>query len=405
MTDAAPTNGHPGRVRKPRDPRLDLARGLTMLIIFVAHVPANAWADFIPARMGFSSGAETFVLCSGLASGLAFGGVYARKGWRDGNLRIARRVGQLWLIQVLAFAAFAALMLGLDRVLSGDALQQRYALSGLVAAPVEMLAALATLRYVPVYFDILPLYMVLLAAVPLVVMLARISPRLLFGVSFGLWLLAQTGQFNLPANPDTGASWYFNPLAWQFLFFTGFAVTAGWFPVPARTPARMALAFAIILGSVPLTFWPIHDAFPWLRDLYTAIYPANAITILHPLRLIHVLTLGWLFAVLLKDHGEALSGRLFRPLVAVGQQALSTFIAGVFLSALAGVALDLMGYGTLALALVNLSGMLALVLVAYAARAIKGRASPPQNSAAIVPQPDSARPRPEESRPCTTSLT
>jgi hypothetical protein len=59
--------------KRPRDERLDLFRGLTMLIIFVAHLPENSWNAWIPARFGFSSGAELFVFCSGIASALAFG--------------------------------------------------------------------------------------------------------------------------------------------------------------------------------------------------------------------------------------------------------------------------------------------------------------------------------------------
>lgn len=407
MMAAGPVPGLASAPRKPRDLRLDLARGLTMLIIFVAHVPANAWAEYIPARMGFSSGAEAFVLCSGLASGLAFGGVYARKGWGAGNGRIAHRVVQLWMIQILAFCGFAVLLLGLDRVLGGAALEQRYALSSVIAAPAEMLAALATLRYVPIYFDILPLYILLLAATPLVVLLARVSPWLVLSLSAGLWLLAQTGFPHLPANPQTGASWYFNPLAWQLLFFGGFGVTAGWFPVPRRTPLRMALALGVVLGSVPLTFWAFHDAVPALHDLYVAIYPADAITRLHPLRLLHVLALAWLFAMLLEPHGAALAHKFFAPLVAVGQQALPTFIAGVFLSALAGVVLDLAGRGALAVTLVNLAGMACLVLVAYAARAIKRpvpRAATPlpdlPASSIHIPQH-----RPKEPKTCASSTT
>ena len=47
--------------KRPRDERLDVFRGLTMLIIFVAHLPDNSWNAWIPARFGFSSGAELFV--------------------------------------------------------------------------------------------------------------------------------------------------------------------------------------------------------------------------------------------------------------------------------------------------------------------------------------------------------
>ena len=118
-----------------RDARIDLARGLTMLIIFVAHVPGNLWAEFIPARMGFSSGAEAFVLCSGLACGIAFGGTFRRDGWVAGTRRIGKRVWQLWLAQVLTFAGFAALMLSIDAWLGGSTYSARYSLAYPVASP------------------------------------------------------------------------------------------------------------------------------------------------------------------------------------------------------------------------------------------------------------------------------
>jgi hypothetical protein len=79
-----------------RDLRLDFFRGLAMLIIFVAHVPGNSWTEYIPARFGFSSAAEMFVFCSGCASAIAFGSVFARCGWATGTIRIACRIWQLY---------------------------------------------------------------------------------------------------------------------------------------------------------------------------------------------------------------------------------------------------------------------------------------------------------------------
>ena len=53
---------------RQRDPRLDFYRGIAMFIILVAHIPTNAWANWIPARFGFSDATEIFVFCSGMAS-------------------------------------------------------------------------------------------------------------------------------------------------------------------------------------------------------------------------------------------------------------------------------------------------------------------------------------------------
>ena len=61
---------------RPRDPRLDFFRGLGMFIIFIAHLPWNSWALYIPARFGFSDATEIFVFCSGMASAIAFGRIF-----------------------------------------------------------------------------------------------------------------------------------------------------------------------------------------------------------------------------------------------------------------------------------------------------------------------------------------
>jgi hypothetical protein len=193
--------GHPAPQARTRDGRIDLARGLTMLIIFTAHVPDNLWAEFIPARFGFSSGAEAFVLCSGLASGVAFGGTFRRDGFEAGSRRIGRRVVQLWLAQIAAFAAFALLLSAADAALGGSFYRERYGLAYVQGAPLDAMLALARLAYVPLYFDILPLYIVVLAAVPLMVGLAAVSPRLALGTSGLLWLAVQFWPLNLPAHP------------------------------------------------------------------------------------------------------------------------------------------------------------------------------------------------------------
>jgi hypothetical protein len=359
--------------RKERDARLDLARGLTMLIIFVAHVPGNAWAEFIPARMGFSSGAEAFVLCSGIACGIAFGGTYRRQGWLVGTRRIARRIAQLWGAQMLAFLGFAALLLLIDVALGGDTYRLRYALGYLASQPAEAVLNLAVLRYVPVYFDILPLYILLLAAVPAMVWIAGRSTAMALALSGALWLIVQFWPLNLPAHPAEPRPWYFDPFAWQFLFFIGFGATAGWFTVPRVTRWRVIIAAAVIIACIPLTFWAFHDQWPALRALYLTVYPDEAITTLHPLRLLHVLILAWLFAALLAPRKGVLADGVLKPIVKVGQQSLITFLTGIFLSALAGVALDVIGRGAVTVTLINLAGFVALITAAHVAVTAKSR--------------------------------
>ena len=74
-TIASPTK------KKQRDIRLDFFRGLCLFIIFVAHMIGNPWADWIPAKFGFSDATEIFVFCSGMASAVAFGAAFRNHGF------------------------------------------------------------------------------------------------------------------------------------------------------------------------------------------------------------------------------------------------------------------------------------------------------------------------------------
>jgi hypothetical protein len=55
-----------------REWRIDLFRGLALVMIFVNHVPDDPLAAFTAAAYGFSDAAEGFVLIAGISAGLVF---------------------------------------------------------------------------------------------------------------------------------------------------------------------------------------------------------------------------------------------------------------------------------------------------------------------------------------------
>lgn len=57
---------------KFRDPRLDVLRGMALVMIFINHVPGNFWEDWTSRNFGFSDAAEGFVLMAGISAGLAY---------------------------------------------------------------------------------------------------------------------------------------------------------------------------------------------------------------------------------------------------------------------------------------------------------------------------------------------
>ena len=198
---------------RARDLRLDFFRGLAMLFIFVAHVPGNSWTEYIPARFGFSSAAEMFVFCSGCASAIAFGSVFARCGWGIGTIRIACRIWQLYWAHIGLFLVLATISISAACLHIGtrDDDAAGLSLGAFTTDGLGAIAGLMTLSLVPDLLNILPMYIVLLALVPFAMALSRISPLLVVAASAALWLVVQATGLNLPAGGAPGRTWLFDP--------------------------------------------------------------------------------------------------------------------------------------------------------------------------------------------------
>ncbi|SFD52570.1 hypothetical protein SAMN05428997_13156 [Bosea sp. CRIB-10] len=351
----------PGKpAKRPRDERLDFFRGLTMLIIFVAHVPSNSWNARIPARFGFSSGAELFVFCSGIASALAFGGIFVRRGLLLGTARIAHRIWQVYWAQIALVLALIAIATTLDRSFGLSVLANWFPL--LLTEPEPALFGLVTLSWQPAYLDILPMYLVILALIPAIMALRLVHSALPFLLVALLYALVWTQGLNLPGDPWTGAGWFLNPFAWQIVFFIGFFIAMKWLPVPPLgDPRLMVLTGCFVALSVPLSFWGILDHWPAAQALRDLILPEREKNDMHILRVLHFLALAYLVLSLIEPWRQRLDKGAGHLLVLIGRQSLATFLASVVLSRLAGVAADAAGHGEAVVALLNLAGF-ALIL-------------------------------------------
>ena len=368
-------------VRRERDPRLDFFRGLGMCIILVAHVPWNPWLEFIPARFGFSDAAEMFVFCSGMASALAFGRVFDEHGWIAGAQRIAFRMWQVYWAHICSFLAVLAFAIAADQWLGVDHyVREELKLQIALDHPRVHLLGLITLRYVPNYFDILPMYLVVLAMVPLVMALASVNRALVGVFVLGSWCLAQFGWLNFIADGEEGRDWFFNPFAWQIVFFLGFAFAKGWLPPPPRDRRLVILAIAIIALAAPFSCGNAFNCYagyghaPVLAEVHDALGRLIAKSEQGPLRTLHFLATAYLAYVVAGPRGSNLRGQLVDTLRQIGQQTLAVFLTGLVVAQALGVALDLTGRGFLASALANSIGF---VLLFCAARVVSHMKSPP----------------------------
>ena len=350
--------------KRPRDERLDLFRGLTMLIIFVAHVPANSWNAWIPARFGFSSGAELFVFCSGLASALAFGSTFVRRGWWLGTARIAQRIWQVYWAQIGLVMALIALAALLDHIFGRADLGQQF--GPLAADPERALLGLVTLTWQPDYLDILPMYLVILALIPVALALRALHPALPFLMSALLYALVWTQGLNLTGNPWNGAGWFLNPFAWQAIFFIGFFIAMKWLPVPPLRERRLVITAALFVAiSLPFTFWGIVEHWPAGKELRDFVLPGEwEKSQLHPLRILHFLALAYLVLSAIEPWRARLDSGLGHLLILIGRQSLATFLASIVLSRLAATAADMLGRDEITVALLNLAGFAAILGVA-----------------------------------------
>jgi hypothetical protein len=361
--------------KRSRDPRLDVFRGLAMLIIFVAHVPGNSWTQFIPARFGFSSAAEIFVFCSGCASALAFGSVFVRRGWPTGTACILYRIWQLYWVHIGLFLVLGTISIVATRLHIGT---RDYAaelgLGVLASDGLGAITGLMTLSLVPDLLNILPMYVVLLALAPLAMALSRISPLLVVAASAAMWGLVQATGFNLPAGGSPGRTWLFDPFAWQLIFFTGFAFGMGWLPkLRLNHPVILPIAIAAIAVSIPINFWAFTTSVPALQTVHDLLIPDGivATTRLNLLRYAHFLCLAYVVLSLVERWPKAIASPLLGPVSLIGRQSLPTFVSSVALAWFAGILLDAVRRDFLPVAAVNLLGFAAIFAIARSAAWLK----------------------------------
>jgi hypothetical protein len=208
--------------------------------------------------------------------------------------------------------------------------------------PKQALVASTLLSFRPSLMDPLPLYIVLLlmlaAALPALIQ----RPRATLLLSAGLYVAALHNDWNFRAQPS--GVWYFNPFAWQLLFFIGAALgihreaVARWFAaIDLRLRRRVLMGCsALLAGGAVITLswqWPAwHDSWMPLA-LAQWLYPIDK-TNLDSVRLLHFLALALITAQWVPQ-GIWLQRPLARAIQLLGRHSLPVFCSGVMLAPLA----------------------------------------------------------------------
>ncbi|HEX2885216.1 OpgC domain-containing protein [Vineibacter terrae] len=362
-----------GGVRHTRDLRLDFFRGLALWFIFLDHIPDNIVSWLTVRNYGFSDATEIFVFISGYTAVIAYSGIMRQGGWVRAAARILGRVWQLYVAHMMLFVVLTASVAWTAVSHSkGDTFLEHMNLTGLGQTPYETLVQAALLKFRPLNLDVLPLYIVLLLSFPLMLPLVVRRPWAALSVSLAVYVLARVMEWNLPGHPE-GNTWFFNPFAWQLVFYAGATLASTGHIIERLHPARhlfdgLAIAYLAAAAFVTLGWYypPLEALLP--DAIGRLIYPIDK-TSVDPLRLIHFLAVAYLVARLTPADSPFLQRWYALPLRRCGEFSLAIFCLGTFLSFVGYVVVatyaDVVSWPKALDVVVSIAGLAIMVAAAY----------------------------------------
>lgn len=310
---------------------VDFWRGLALVEIYVNHIPGNVWERFTHKALSQSDAAELFVFLAGWSLTYVAGPAQAPRPAAQLIMRLFLRAGKLYAAHMVIVMAAIGMLALASKVFDNPLLLDWFNASAVFTAPVEAHIGLVLMTYQLGYFDILPLYIVLLAASPFMILLHRRRPWLLLPVSAAIWLACLVGEITFDAWPTEG-EWFFDPLCWQFALALGFVLglPRG---LGARVRAHLRTIRWIALPIVAFAAWARWAG--WELDPTAAPEPhllfVNDKSFLTPIRIGQFLLLVALASLLWGPIAKYLPP-LSKALALLGRHSLLVFCIGSLLS-------------------------------------------------------------------------
>lgn len=317
----------------PRNPTIDILRGVLLLLMTMTHLP-TVWSSTFGQPLGFISAAEGFVFLSAFLAGKIFVDQQERKGLFAASRWIFGRALRMYLFHlallVLAFTLIAWIATTYERP------AVRNLLSFYFQSPNKAMVGGAMLAYQPPLLDILPMYVLFFLGTPFVMSFAaRYGWRGVLAVSVTVWAAAQFGLrryvyrfleqwvgWDIPMSA-TGA---FDLLAWQLLWILGLWFGAIGF---GRTREAIASGGSVLTGalaiSCALLFWRHYSGPMGFADTARHLFWIDKWT-LSPVR---VVNLGALVCVFMALGSDLLKRVRIPPLEALGRASQWVFVVHI----------------------------------------------------------------------------
>jgi hypothetical protein len=253
---------------------LDGFRGYFLFFMLVNHLTfqgGSLLARVNHAELGYVQDAQGFIFISGLIVGVYYARGYQRDQHREIDRKILLRAATLfrYALFLVGIIVVLALLFPMTEAAWGDHMPEIY-----LSSPLTTIAGMVSLFYQPTYLDILPQYIVYLAACPLLIRWALKGHSQAVAVgSVLLWLAVQFALhkplvegielLGQSLHPGFVTRSYFNPLAWQILFVGGLLIGCGlrtgtldveaWFGPQRSGFALLALGFVLFFLTYRLS--------------------------------------------------------------------------------------------------------------------------------------------------------
>ncbi|HMM88359.1 OpgC domain-containing protein [Bradyrhizobium sp.] len=351
------------------DLRLCFLLGIAAWFLFLDHVPHNAVGLLTMRNFGFSGAVDLFLFIGGYTAAILYGRMMLERGFVVTATRIFKRLWQLYAAYIVLFVIYIDLIGYVARKSRASQLIGDFNVAGIVDHTIRTLIHGLLLQAKPLNLEVLQLFIVLIAAFPLVLFGMVRRPNVTMAASTALYVAARHFDWNLSSFPD--GKWYLNPFCWQLLFVLG-----AWLALSGATQLRAlrtlqeftvlrALAWLYLLFALAMT---VAGKFPQagiVPDLLLDLFPPGHRENLAPYRVLHFLALAFLFAYLVPRDWSGFQWPALQPIIRCGQEWLAVFCAGVFLS-FAGHLVLITGADALIMhVLVSIAGISIMTAVAY----------------------------------------
>jgi hypothetical protein len=350
-----------------RELRLDLFRGLALWLIFIDHLPPSLLTWFTIRNYGFSDATEIFIFISGYTAAFVYGRAMLESGIVVASARILRRVWQIYVAHVFLFTIFLAEISYVATRFENPLYTEEMGIMDFLKQPDVTIVQALLLRFRPVNMDVLPLYIVLMLALPLILWLMKWRPDVTLGLSVLLYVVTWEYDLYLSAYPN--GFWAFNPFAWQLLFVFGAWCALGGARrmsriLASRVTMWISIAYLAAAFYVTLT-WYVPQLSQFMpKRLEQWMYPIDKAD-LDVLRFTHFLALAALTVRVLPRDWPGLKSAWLRPLILCGSHSLEIFCLGVFLAFAGHFILAEVSGGPVMHALISLSGILIMWAMAW----------------------------------------